>query len=176
LADPGAHIIMRIPPYYRRPSWQRFFAGMAIGGAISWCIFLYIHGVWLERNTKLIRKQQQDLVELNNDLKIWQEEYKAANKRNLEQITVQKINVKITNWEKYELDQFSVFQTEEAVRDDIKMMLAKDLETVAKSKDLLKKIIENKPIKINGKRYKLKVKEMIIYTTLTIQLEIQFDE
>ncbi|MDV2888249.1 sporulation protein, partial [Alkalihalophilus pseudofirmus] len=49
---------MRIPPYYRRPSWQRFFAGMAIGGAISWCIFLYIFGVWQEENAKLIRKQQ----------------------------------------------------------------------------------------------------------------------
>lgn len=56
------------------------------------------------------------------------------------------------------------------------MMLAKDIETVAKNKDLIKKIIENKPVKINEKRYKLKVKEMIIYTTLTIQLEISFDE
>lgn len=167
---------MRIPPYYRRPSWQRFFAGMAIGGAISWCIFLFIHGVWQERSAKLIRKQQEDIVDLNKEIKIWQEEYKAENKRILKKITVQNINVKITNWEKYKLDEFSVFQTEEAVRDDIKMMLAKDLETVAKSKDLIKKTIENKPIKIYEKRYKLTVKEMIIYTTLSIQLEISFDE
>ncbi|NRD76099.1 sporulation protein [Bacillus sp. BRMEA1] len=167
---------MRIPPYYRRPSWQRFFSGMAIGGAISWCIFVYINGVWQERNTKLIRMQQQDISDLKDSIKIWQEEYKAANKRNLEKITVQNINVKISNWEKYKLDEFSVFQTEESVKDDIQMMLAKDLETVAKSKDLLKKIIENKPVKINEKRYKLKVKEMVIYTTLTIQVDIQFDE
>ncbi|GHH97282.1 sporulation membrane protein YtrI [Neobacillus kokaensis] len=167
---------MRIPPYYRRPSWQRFFAGMAVGGAISWCIFLYIFGVWQEDNAKLIRKQQKDITELNNDLKIWQEDYEELNKRNLAKITVQKINIKIINWERYKLDDFSVFETEEAVRDDIKMVLAKDLETVAKSKDLVKKIIENKPIKINEKRYKLKVKEMTIFTTLTIQLEIQFDK
>jgi hypothetical protein len=79
------------------------------------------------------------------------------------------------NWEKYKLDSLSVLETEDSVRDDINMMLAKDLETVYKSKDLLKKIIENKPVKINEKRYKLKVKEMVIYTNLTMQLEIQFE-
>jgi hypothetical protein len=166
---------MRIPPFYRRPAWQRFFGGMAVGGAISWCIFLYIYGVWQEKNTELIRKQQQDIVDLNDEKKIWQEEYKEINKRNIEQLTVQKINIKIINSEKYKLDLLSVSETEDSVRDDISMMLAKDLETVYKSKDLLKKIIENKPVKINEKRYKLKVKEMIIYTNLSIQLEIEFE-
>ena len=166
---------MRIPPLYRKPSWQRFFAGMAIGGAISWCIFLYIYGVWQEENTELIRKQSQDIVDLNEEKKIWQEEYKEINKRKIEQLTVQKINVRITNWEKYKLDSLSVLETEDAVRDDISQMIAKDIETVYKSKDLLKKIIENKPIKINDKRYKLKVKEMVFYTNLSIQLEIQFE-
>jgi hypothetical protein len=166
---------MRIPSLYRRPSWQRFFAGMAVGGAISWCIFLYIYGVWQEENTELIRKQKEDIVDLNNEKKIWQEEYKQMNKRNIEQLTVQKINIKIMNSEKYKLDSLSVLETENAVRDDISMMLAKDLDTVYKSKDLLKKIIENKPAIINEKRYKLKVKEMVIYTNLTIQLEVQFE-
>jgi hypothetical protein len=167
---------MRIPPYYRRPSWQRFFAGMAIGGAISWCIFIYIFGVWQEEHVKLNRKQQNDISKLHTDLKIWQEDYEELNKQNLAKITVQKINIKIINGEKYKLDDFSVFEKEEAVRDDIKMVLAKDLETVAKIQDLVEKIIENKPIKIYEKRYKLKVKKMIIFTTLTVQLEIQLDE
>ncbi|MFJ7727208.1 sporulation membrane protein YtrI [Neobacillus sp. NPDC097160] len=166
---------MRIPPLYRKPAWQRFFAGMAIGGAISWCIFLYIYGVWQEENTELLHKQQEDIVDLNNEKKIWQEEYKELNKRNIEKLTVQKLTIKITNSEKYKLDLLSVQETENAVNDDISMMLAKDLETVYKSRDLLKKIIENKPVKINEKRYKLKVKEMVIYTTVIIQLEIQFE-
>jgi hypothetical protein len=166
---------MRIPPLYRRPAWQRFFGGMAIGGLISWCIFLYIYGVWQEQNTELIQKQAQEIVDIKEEKKIWQEEYKEINKRNIEQLTVQKINIRITNWEKYKLDSLSVLETEDSVRDDISMMIAKDMETVYKSKDLLKKIIENKPIKINDKRYKLKVKEMVFYTSLSIQLEIQFE-
>jgi hypothetical protein len=166
---------MRIPPLYRRPAWQRFFGGMAIGGMISWCIFLYIFGVWQEQNTELIQKQEKEIVDLKEEKKIWQEEYKEINKRNIEQLTIQKINIKITNWEKYKLDSLSVLETEDAVRDDISIMIAKDMETVYKSKDLLKKIIENKQIKINDKRYKLKVKEMVFYTALSIQLEIQFE-
>lgn len=166
---------MRIPPLYRRPAWQRFFSGMAVGGAISWCIFLYIYGVFQEKNTELIRKQAQEIVDLNEEKKIWQEEYKEINKRNIEQLTVQKINIRIMNWEKYKLDSLSVLETEDSVRDDISMMIAKDIETVYKSKDLLKKIIENKQIKINDKRYKLKVKEMVFYTNLSIQLEIKFE-
>jgi hypothetical protein len=166
---------MRIPPLYRKPSWQRFFAGMAVGGVISWCIFLYIYGVWQEKNTELIRTQVKEIIDLNEEKKIWQEEYKQINKRNIEQLTVQKINIRISNSEKYKLDSLSVLETEDSVRDDISMMIAKDIETVYKSKDLLKKIIENKPIKINDKRYKLKGKEMVFYTNLSIKLEIQFE-
>ncbi|HJV17497.1 MAG TPA: sporulation membrane protein YtrI [Bacillales bacterium] len=166
---------MRIPPLYKKPSWQRLLAGTVIGGAISWCIFIYIFGVWQEEHTKLILEQKEEIAKLNNDLNIWQEEYKTANKRNIEQITVQKINVRITNWEKYGLDSFSAFQVEDKVKKDIGMMMAKDLETVFKSKDLIKKIIENKTFKINEKRYRLEIKEMVIYTTLSIQLEIRFE-
>lgn len=161
---------MRIPPLYRRPSWQRFLSGAAIGGAISWCIFLYIYGTLQEKQTRIIRQQQEDIADLKNDIKIWQEEYKAANKRNIEKITVQNIRVKITNWQKFNLDSLSAFELEDSVKEDIGNMVAKDLETVYKSKDLIKKIIENKPVEINGKKYTLTVKEMVIYTTLSIEL------
>jgi hypothetical protein len=166
---------MRIPPYYRRPSWQRFFAGMVIGGAISWCIFIYIFGVWQEKHTALIDKQSEEIVDLKEEKKIWQEEYKEMNKRTIEQLTIQKINVKITNWEKYKLDLLSVSEIEDSVKDDISMMIAKDMDTVYKSKELIKKIIQNKPVKINDKRYKLLVRELVIFTTLSIQLEIDFE-
>jgi ABC-type antimicrobial peptide transport system permease subunit len=166
---------MRIPPLYKKPSWQRLLVGTVIGGAISWCIFIYIFGVWQEKHTILILDQKDEIADLKNDLKIWQDEYKAANKRNIEQITVQKINVRISNWEKYDLDSFSAFQIEDEVKEDIGMMIAKDLETVYKSKDLIKKIIENKTIKINDKRYRLEIREFVIYTTLSIQLEMRFE-
>lgn len=166
---------MRIPPYYRKPSWQRFLAGAAIGGMISWFIFLYIFGEWQEKYSKLIKQQEEDIARLKDDIKIWQEDFKELNKKNREQLTVQEIKIKIRNSEKYKMDTFSVYEIEEQLIEDISMMKAKDIDTVYKSRGLIKKMIENKVIKVNEKRYRVEVKEMVIYTTLSIQLDIRLD-
>jgi hypothetical protein len=176
MADIGACIAMRIPPYYRKPSWQRFFAGMAIGASLSWCIFLYIHGVMIEKKSALISKQKKDIANLEKDIKIWQDDYKALNEKNLEQLTIQEITIKITNGDKYEFDRLGIYEAEEEIKDDLKFFLAKDLEFVYKSRDLIEKIIENKVIPMNGKRYRLEISSMFIYTTVNIRLKIHLDE
>jgi hypothetical protein len=163
---------MRIPPYYRQAGWQRFLAGMAIGGFISWIIFIYIFGSWQEIQSKEIQQQKDEIEDLKKALKIWQEDFNKLNEKNQEQLTVQNIKVKITNFEKYKLDMLSVTEIEEEIKEDIDMVMAKDLETVYKNRDLIKKVIENKVFEVNDKRYKLQVKEMIVYTTLQIQLQI----
>ncbi|MDQ0270103.1 sporulation membrane protein YtrI [Cytobacillus purgationiresistens] len=170
---------MRIPPYYRKPSWQRFFAGMAIGAVISWCIFVYIYGEWQEKYSLEIRSQKDTIEELTDEKKIWQEEFKKLNKENQKLLTVQEIIVKITNDDeavsKYKLDLYSLYETEDKVREDISMMIAKDINTVSQSSELIKRIIENKTHQLNGKRYRVKIKSMVIYTTLTIKVEIMLD-
>lgn len=163
---------MRIPPYYRKPTWQQFFAGMVIGGVISWFIFLFIFGVWQEEYSKEIKTQKAKISDLTNEKTIWQEEFKKLNKESQAKLTIQNIYIKITNKKKYDLDGLSVFEMEEKVKEDIGMMMAKDMDTVYKSRELIKKIIETQTIKANDKRYKLKVKEMTIYTTLSIELEV----
>ncbi|KQL20797.1 sporulation membrane protein YtrI [Cytobacillus solani] len=166
---------MRIPPHYRQPVWQRFLAGIAIGGMISWFVFLYIFGEWQEKYSKEIKNQEDEIAELKKEKEIWQEEFKALNKKNRELLTVQDIKVKIGNSEKYKLDSFSMFEIEEQIKEDILNMKAKDIDTVYKSRELIERIIENKTIKVNEKRYKLEVKKMVIYTTLFIQIDIMLD-
>ena len=168
---------MRIPPYYRQVSWQRLFAGMAIGAFLSWCIFLYIFGVWQEEWSTKIEKQEEIIKELEDDKKIWQQDSQELNKKNEEQLTVQEIKVKIPNSdiEKYKLDTFSVFQIEESVKEDLSMIKAKDIETAFKTRELIKKVIENKRVKANGKRYSLEVSEIVFYTTVSIQLRIKLE-
>ncbi|MED3549301.1 sporulation membrane protein YtrI [Cytobacillus praedii] len=166
---------MRIPPHYRHPVWQRFLAGIAIGGMISWFVFLYIFGEWQEKYSKEIKNQEDEIAELKKEKEIWQEEFKALNKKNRELLTIQDIKVKIGNSEKYKLDSFSMFEIEEQIKEDILNMKAKDIDTVYKSRELIERIIENKTIKVNEKRYKLEVKKMVIYTTLFIQLDIMLD-
>ena len=159
---------MRIPPYYQKPPWQVFFAGVLIGGVISWFIFLYIYGEWQEEYSKKITKQQTTISKLENEKLIWQEEFKKINKENREKITVQSIYIKIKNKDKYDLDQFSVFQMEDEIKKDVGMMIAKDLDTAYNSRELIKKIIENKVLPVIEKRFKVKITEMTIYTTLSI--------
>lgn len=166
---------MRIPSFYQNPDWQRFLAGVAIGAIVSWVIFLFVNGVWQEEHSKLIQKQQEDIKNLQDNIKLWQEEFKAHNKRNKQSLTVQDIKVKIVNGEKYKLDLLSIYEVEEAVLHDLNPLVAKDLETAYKSKELLIRTIENKTITINSKRYRLTVKEMILYTTLSLKLEMQLD-
>lgn len=165
---------MRIPPYYRKPTWQQFFAGMVIGGCISWFIFLFIFGEWQEEYSKEMKKQEIRIDELTDEKKIWQDEFEKANEENQKKLTIQHIYVKISSKDKdkYHLDQFSVFELEEQVKEDIGMMKAKDIDTVYNSRELIKKIIENKSVPVNEKKFKLKVKEMTIYTTLSIELEL----
>lgn len=165
---------MKIPPIQLWKQWRRFFTVMAIGGALSWALFVYIYGTLQEKQSKLIHAQQESIKDLKEEKKIWQEEFQTLNKKNQEKMTVQDIKVKINPKSalKFNLDGLSIYEVEESVKEDLSIMVAKDLETVFKSRDLLKRVIENKVVKINSKRYRFELKEIYIYTTLNIQLNI----
>ncbi|MEK4923748.1 sporulation membrane protein YtrI [Cytobacillus sp. FSL R5-0569] len=165
---------MRIPPYYRRPSWQRFFAGMAIGGVLSWCVFVYIFGEWQERYSLEIHTQEAEIKELENEKEIWQKEFKKLNKENEELLTVQEIIVKIDQsaLKKYNLDEYSLYQTEDAIKEDISILMARDIKSVGQSIELVKRIIVNKTHPINGKRYRADIQSIIIDTTLVLEVEL----
>lgn len=167
---------MRIPSYKRFLEWRRLFAGMAIGAVVSWLVFLYIYGEWQEEYSMKIKMQEDDIRELQTEKKIWQEDVEKLNKENEEKLTIQNIKVRITNYEKYKLDLYSAYEIEEAIKEDIRTLLTKDIETAFKSRDLLKKTIENKIFKVHDKRYRLQVKEIVYYTTLSIQLNLEFDK
>lgn len=164
---------MRIPPYYNEPGWQRFFAGMAIGALIGWIIFLFIYGTFQEEQSREIEEQETKIAILEEEKKIWQEDYKKLNKENKKRLTLQEIKIKIENGEKYNLGDFTVFQIEKAVKEDISHLIAKDIESVYNSRELLVKTIENKEFELDDKQYKVQVKEILFFTTLYINLEIR---
>jgi hypothetical protein len=167
---------MRIPPYYRHPSWQRFFAGALIGGLISWTIFLFMFGVLQEKQTATIEKQRDRISDLNQGISHWQEEFKLLNKKNSELLTVSDIKLKIVNAKEHKIeDSLSIFEAEEEIKGDLSPLLAKDLESVYKNKELIKKTIENKTLRINDKRYKVKVKEIYFFTVIQIFLELEYE-
>jgi hemin uptake protein HemP len=165
---------MRVPPHYQQPSWQRFFAGAAIGAIISWGVFLFIFGVIQEKHSTTIDQQKQIIEELKNDKKIYQEEYVKLNKEAQQKITVQEIEVHLTNGEKYLFQPFRVEKIEKSVEQDLSDLIAKDINTVSSSHLLIEKTIENKVVKVDGKDYKLEMTKFMLLTTIYIEVEISF--
>ena len=164
---------MRIPPYYRNPMWQRFFAGIAIGAVISWALFFYMFGDLQEKQVQLIQTQQDTIKDLSEEVDIWQSEYEILNKRNESRLLVQDVSVRITNYKKYRLDPLSVFEVEQSIQKDFSSLIGKDLENVSKGKELLKRAIINKDIKVNSRHYQLEIKELVIYTNIEIELTVR---
>lgn len=164
---------MRIPTLYRRPSWQRFMAGVVIGGCISWIIFLFMFGVLQEKQSTKIKLQQEDINNLKDDIKIWQDETKELNRKNAELLIIQNVQVKIKNYEKYKIDAQSIFEAENEVKEDLKSLIADDLNTTFKNRDLITKTIENKEIKFNNRPYNFVIKRIYFFTTIYIELELK---
>jgi hypothetical protein len=167
---------MRIPPYHRDKTWQRFFAGMAFGAVISWFVFLQLFGILQEKQVRTITELKDKIVDLENDIQIWKEDYIELNKINKKKLTIQDIKINITNTEQYKLDSYTKFRIQESVKQDIAHLIAKDIETVYKGKELLRKTIENKTYQIDDRRYKVEIYELFLFTTLSIELKIKLLE
>lgn len=164
---------MRIPSFYRSKSFQRMFFGAVIGAIISWLLFLYTFGEMQEEQVTTIRKQQEQIANLEKEKNIWQEDFKKLNEKNKEMLTVQDFTVKITNAAKYKIDPLSIFEAEEQIKKEIdSTILAKNLDELFNSRGLLIKLIENKPIEISDRKYEVRVEKFILYTTVIIELEL----
>lgn len=164
---------MRIPPFYRQPSWQRFFAGVVIGVLISWSQFFYMFGVQQEKQIRTLQEQKELIKDLHEKIAIWEEDYQKLNDQNEERLTIQEVKVRITNGKNYNLDTLSIAEAEDVIRDDLASLIAKDVKTIYNGKVLLKKSIENKFIEINKKRYRLEVVEMMFYTDMYIEVKVR---
>ena len=163
---------MRIPPLYQKPTWQRFFVGVVIGSLISWFVFLYMYGVLQEKQINKIHKQNSIIHEMSNKIGIWEKDYNRLNEEVEKKLLIEDVKVVVLNGKQYHLELLSVAEAEELIEDDLTSLIAKEVETVYTSKNLLKKSIENKIIEINKKRYRLEVVEIFFYTTMNIEVKL----
>lgn len=164
---------MRIPPFYNYPSWQRFFAGLAIGALISWSLFFYMFGIQQEKQILTIQSQKEQIEDLNKKIMIWETDYQKLNEQTERVLMIQDVQVKITNEKTYNLDKLSVAEAEDVIRDDLSSLIAKDVKSIYNGKGLLKKSIENKFIEINKKQYRLEVVEIMFYTEMYIEVKLK---
>lgn len=164
---------MRIPPFYNHPTWQRFFAGIAIGSLISWVFFFYMYGIQQDKQILTIQSQKEQIEDLNKKIMIWEEDYQKLNEQTERVLMIQDVLVKINNGKTYNLDKLSVAEAEDVIRDDLSSLIAKDVKSIYNGKGLLKKSIENKFIEINKKQYRLEVVEIMFYTEMYIEVKLK---
>lgn len=163
---------MRIPPYYRLPTWQRFFAGVVIGAIGSWFIFFYMYGVLQEKQISVIEIQRKEIHELKIKVGIWEQDFNKLNEETEKHLSVKEIRVNIVNDRFYDLDKLSVAEAEEVIRTDLTTLITKNVEDVYKTKALLKKSIENKILEINKKRYRIEITEIFFYKNMEIEVKL----
>jgi hypothetical protein len=171
MADRGA--CMRIPPLYKSRYWQTIFGGMAVGGIISWIIFLYIYGEFHEEQRATIVKQEIEIKRLNDANHLLQEDQKKLNEENKRILTVQDIKIEILNHEQYDLDLLAVHGLTADVKSDLQNLLTKSVQSVADNKALLQKAIENKVYKRDDQLYRFEVRTIYFDTILEISLKIK---
>ncbi|SFE68262.1 sporulation membrane protein YtrI [Alteribacillus iranensis] len=164
---------MRIPPYYRRPGWQRFFAGVFIGVLGGWAFFLFQFGAVHEELVVEINKQKLQIEHQKEQIEILRSEEKKRNEENEKKLTVQEIKIQFANEKEMRLNELALFELKQQAEEEINFLKNKNIESVVDGKDLIRKAIENKTYEVGDNEWNLVIKEMYIYTNLELVIAIR---
>lgn len=163
----------RIPPYYRRTGYQRFFGGLLIGFIGGWVFFLINSGSLIEEYILQIKAQQIKIIELKNENSLFKEDQVKQNKENQKKLLVEEITVQFTNNDQSGApDRLAQLQLENAIKAELKIVLQKDVESVAENRELLKQLLQNKEFKVDDSKYRISTIEMNLYTTLELYVKV----
>jgi hypothetical protein len=163
----------RIPPYYRRTGYQRFFGGLFIGFIGGWVFFLMNFGSLQEEHIIRIKEQQIKINSLLNENDVLREDQVNWNKENQKKLLVGKITVQfIENRQSEDIDKLTKLHIQNAIKNDLKIVLQKDVESVASNRVLIKQLLQNKEYKVDDNNYRITILEMFLYTTLELYVKI----
>jgi hypothetical protein len=172
----GGNKLMHIPPYYKRRGFQYFFVGILVGIILSYLFFLYIEGQlterWIEQNVSL----RKDVVNLQNQINELLKDRENLSKEKEKKLTVQDINVTISNAEQLKLDKFFIYELTSQIKNELIELIGNSVDSLAENRTLIRSTIENKVIKIDKFTYRSDLTELIIappnlYITVKLKAE-----
>lgn len=163
----------RIPPYYRRKGYQRFFGGLLIGFIGGWVFFLINSGTLIEEYIVQIKAQQIKITELKEQVQLYQEDQVKQNAENQKKLLVEEISIQfLNNGNEDEIGRLELLNLEKAIKNELKIVLQKDVESVATNRELIKQLLHNKEFNIDENKYKITISEMYLYTTLELYVKV----
>ncbi|MFC7373390.1 sporulation membrane protein YtrI [Fictibacillus iocasae] len=163
---------MRIPPYFHRKGYQRFFAGLVIGTILGWVFFLVQFGLSQEKYIEIILSQKEIIRNLKNSQKLIIADNEKNNEEVAKKLKVQEVKVQVSNADKLKAPQLDQLMVKQRVTEEMHHLIGQDIETVAKSERLLRKAIENKTFVIDDHSYQVRIVNLFLYTKLELHIHI----
>ncbi|MFC2948643.1 sporulation membrane protein YtrI [Virgibacillus sediminis] len=164
---------MHIPPYHRKKTWQRFIVGAVTGAVMAYLVYLYIYGSLYEQLLEENYQLQSELEEVKRHNEALLEDNEELDKKTKTPVTVETIQVKISNGKDLKLDDLILHQLEEMIKEEINHLVGKDLSAIANSDELLISTIENKSFTVDGFTYFFKIEKLLISTDIKLTAEAE---
>lgn len=162
---------MHIPPFYKQSTWQRFFAGVVIGGIIAYGVLLYMYGSMYEEMLAQNRAFQSEINDLQNQNEALIQDKEELNEETEQVLKIGTVDVTIENGEELGLDRLLIHDLEEMVKHEVDHIIGQDLSVIGQSDLLLVSTIQNKEYKIDDFHFELEVKLLTIWETVRITVE-----
>ncbi|MDY0405344.1 hypothetical protein P5G51_007990 [Virgibacillus sp. 179-BFC.A HS] len=170
---------MHIPPYYKKPGWQRFMVGVFAGALVSYLVVIYMYGTMYERvvreNYELkakvtdLQKQKDALLEDEND------EEQHGEQDGKSEPVVEELEIRIKNAEELKLDPLIIHQLSDQMKKDLDQIIGLQINIVGKSDELIVSTIESKTYHVDDFSYTFKINRLVVTTKLKLVLEAKIE-
>lgn len=162
---------MHFSPYHKKPTWQKFLAGMFFGAVVAYTVFTFMYGKMYE---SLLAKN----IQLHADIATLTKQYDALieQKEKLEQTmpyTIGSTEVHFTNEKQFQQDALIQHQLTNMIKKELETFIGKPVQSVAENDTLLIKLIENNVYTIDDLTFELQVKKLFIYEKLTLFIQLK---
>lgn len=162
---------MHIPPYFKLKSWQLIIIGTVSGGIIAYCVLLFMYGSMYEKLYGDKLDLQAEHAQLVSRYEALIQDKRELDEKSKQAITVDTIEVIITNQKELRLDRLITHQLEEMVKQEINHIIGQDVVIVSESDQLLLSSIENKGFSIDDFTYYFEIKKLTISRNIKITVE-----
>jgi len=88
-------------------------------------------------------------------------------------LIIQNVKVKLVNGNRYKVNSVVEYNIQKSVDEEAQHLIAQDIESAYRSRDILKKAIENKKYEFDKTIYEVEVHQIYFYTTLSIEVRIK---
>ncbi|MYL34133.1 hypothetical protein GLW08_07720 [Pontibacillus yanchengensis] len=167
---------MHIPPYYKKRNWQRFLAGVFLGGIIAYAVFLFMYGTYVERWIKENMELREDINDLEEQYSMLSEDKKELDEKQKEKIKIHSVEIIFLNEKKllsqHTIDRLTVYKLRELTKEQLPDLVGKSITSLSENVSLLYTSIENKRYKIDDLLYELKVERIVLSQDLKIGVNI----